>query len=346
MMSCPFRLAPFLAAALAVAAHAQDTVCRPDVSAPLEKEARNDMSARQYVLAARRFEEAFDACPENRSILLELAQAQVSGRQFDKAIGAAERYLASDAGSVEARVILANAYLMAQRPKDALAEAERILRDHPDQAAALKIGGNAAYLSGEFEKARDTLIRLLDRHPADEDGAYMLGRIYYQEGYFDLATGQFDRVLKINPGSYKALDNLGLCYQALGDDEKAMRYFLTAIKLVEKDHPEYEWPYTNVADLFLKNGDAQRAFDAAAKASNRNPMSARSFYIGAKALEQLGKTELSLNWLQRSVAIDAASSEAWYMLSRVYRQLHQNDKADEALQKFRELKAKEPAKRR
>jgi tetratricopeptide (TPR) repeat protein len=301
-----------LAVALGIAAQAQDSLCRPSESASLEKEARDAMSTREYPLAARRFQDAFDACPQRESILLGLAQAQVLGREFDKAIGTAER----------------------------------VLRDHPEQAAALKIKGNAAYLLGDFDKAKDTFVTLLDRHPADEEGAYMLGRIYYQEGYLDLAIGQFDRVLKINPGSYKALDNLGLCYQAMGDDDRAMRYFLTAIKLVEKDHPEYEWPYTNVADLLLKNGDPQRAFDAAAKASNRNPMSGRSFYIGAKALEQLGKTELSLNWLQRAVAVDAASSESWYMLWRVYRKLQQNDKAEEALQKFRELKAKEPARRR
>ena len=70
-------------------------------------------------------------------------------------------------------------------------------------------------------------------------------------------------------------------------------------------------------------------------------MSARSFYIGAKALNQLGKTELALNWLQRAVSLNAASSESWYLLGRVYRKLQQNDKAEEAQQKFRELKAKE-----
>jgi len=341
-----FGLVLFSAVPLAIAAQLADSLCRPSVSASLEKEARDAMTTREYHLAEQRFEEAFDACPENRPILLGLAQAQVSGREFDKAIGTAERYLASDRRSAEGRVILANAYLMAQRPKEALAEAERVLRDHPEQAEALKIRGNAAYVLGDTGKARETFIRLLDRHPADEDGAYMLGRIYYQGGYLDLAIGQFNRVLKINPGSYKALDNLGLCYQGLGDDDRAMRYFLTAIKLVEKDHPEYEWPYTNAADLLLRNGDAQRAFDAAAKATNRNPMSARGFYIGAKALEQLGKTELSLNWLQRAVAVDATSSEAWYKLSTLYRRLQQNDKAEEALRKFRELKAKEPANRK
>src|ERR1041384_244216 len=261
----------------------------------LEAEGRSAMQSRDYQGAARHFSEALGACPTNGSLRIDLAQA----------------------------------YLMSQQIKDALAETEIILRAQPDEVTALKIRGNAAYLLGDLAIAKDTFIRLLDRHPSDQEGAYMLGRIYYQEGNIDLAIGQFERVRKMNPTHYKALDNLGLCYQAQGDDENAKRYYLAAIKLVEKDHPDYEWPYTNLADLLLKSGDAQRAYDAASKAANRNPQSARSFYIGAKALDQLGKTELASNWLQRSVALNPASSESWYLLARVYRKLQKNDRSEE-----------------
>jgi tetratricopeptide (TPR) repeat protein len=236
--------------------------------------------------------------------------------------------------------------VMSLRLKEALAEADAILRDHPSESAALKLRGNAAYLLGDFETAKESFIRLLDRSPKDEDVAYMLGRIYYQEGYIDLAMGQFERILKRNPGSYKALDNLGLCHEAQGDFEGATRHFLSAIKLVEKDHPEYEWPYTNLADLLVKTGDPRRGFDAASKAVNRNPMSARGFYIGAKALNQLGKTDLALNWLERAANLNPTSSETWYLLGIVYRKLQQNEKAEEAVRKFRDLKAREPGRPR
>ena len=274
----------------AMAVQAQDRPCNRGSSDLLESEGLSAMRARDYPLAQSRFTEAFDACPENPSILLELAQAQVSGRNFDGAIRTSKQYLASNPSSTSGRLALANAYLMALRLKEALAEADSILRDHPLDSAALKIKANAAYLSNDVETAKATFIRLLDRYPDDEDVAYMLGRIYYQEGFIDLAMGQFQRILKRNPSSYKALDNLGLCDEAQGNYDAAMRHYLAAIKLVEKDHPEYEWPYTNLADLLLKTGDPQRAFDAASKAANRNPMSARSFYVGAKALNQLGKT--------------------------------------------------------
>ena len=331
---------------LAMAAQAQDAGCDLVKSAVRQEEARNAMSVGRFTQAAKLLDEAITACPGQRSILLGLAEARVAAREFDAAIRAAVQYLQGDPDSVAGRELLASAYLMDRRPKEALAEAGRILELRPGDAPALKIKGNAAYLLGDTGKAIDTFIRLLDLHPADGDGAYMLGRIYYQEGRIDLAIGQFERALKISPGSYKAIDNLGLCYAGTGDDEKAMRYFLSAIKLVQKDHPEYEWPYINLADLLLKKNEPRRAFDAASMAVKRNPMSARAFYIGAKALENLEKAEQSLNWAQRAAALEPGYSDVWYLLARLYRELGQEAKAEEARERFLAAKAKEPAKRR
>jgi protein O-GlcNAc transferase len=173
----------------------------------------------------------------------------------------------------------------------------------------------------------------------------MLGRIYYQQGHIDAAMGQFERVLRLDPKAYRAWDNLGLCWEAAGDEEKAMAHFVQAIKLVEKDHPEYDWVYANLAELLLKRNDAERAFGAASKAADRNPLSARNFLIGAKALEKLGKKELSLNWLLRAAALDPEHAETQYRLARVYRSLGQQEKADEAQQRFVALRAAHPERR-
>jgi len=128
-------------------------------------------------------------------------------------------------------------------------------------------------------------------------------------------------VLRINPKSYRAFDNLGLCYESLGDSETATRYFLTAIKLVENDAPDYDWVYANLANLLLEKGDAEKAFAAASKAADRNPYSARDFYLGGKALAALGKNDLSANWLERSASLDPKYPEPLYLLARVYTQL-------------------------
>ena len=116
--------------------------------------------------------------------------------------------------------------------------------------------------------------------------------------------------------------------------------------MVETDHPEYDWPYGNLADLLLENDDFERAFAAASKAADRNPYAARNFYLGGKALCKMQKVDLCVNWLERSVSLDANYPEPLYLLARVYGQLGQEQKAKQALEKFREVKAKAPTVRR
>ena len=198
----------------------------------------------------------------------------------------------------------------------------------------------------DMEAAAKTLVGLLDQRPDDEEAAYMLGRIYYQDGRIDHAMGVFQRALKLNPKSYKAYDNLGLCYEARGEKDLAIRHYLTAIKLVEKDHPDYDLAYANLANLLLDSGDAEKAYGAAAKAAERNPTSARNFYLGGKALTSLNKTDLALNWLERSASLDSSYPEPLYLLARLYSQLGQAEKAKETMARFQEVKTKKPRERR
>ena len=315
-------------------------------STELEESGRQALGNKQYAAAANAFQQAFDACPAQHTALLALSEANTYRREFGLAIEAGRRYLELEPDSVPGRLALANAYFMAQRLPEALEQAEAALKTEPAQPTALKLKGNIDYLSGRLDSALNSFVLLLDRHPQDPEAAYMLGRIYYQEGRIDYAIGQFQRVLKIDPASYKAYDNLGLCYQANGDTETAIRYFLASIKLVEKDHPDYDWAYANLADLLVEKGDAEKAFSAASKAADRNPYSARNFYLGAKALWKLGKTELCLNWLQRSVSLDPNYPEPQYLLARVYTQLGQDAEAKAALERFRALKASAPRQRK
>ena len=304
------------------------------------------MEKKHFAEAAKSFQEAFDACPTQHSILLQLAEANLRRREFERAIEEGNQFLKLEPGSITGELALANAYFMAQRLPESLQKVDDVLKLQPAEPTALKLRGNIEYLSGQPDKALKTFVALLDSRPEDEEGAYMLGRIYYQEGRMEQASGQFQRVLRINPKSYKAFDNLGLCYEALGDNETATRYFLTSIKLAEEGAADYDWAYANLANLLLEKGDAERAFAAASKAADRNPYSARNFYLGGKALAQLGKHELSVNWLERSAALDAKYPEPLYLLAKEYRQLGQEDKAKAALEKFRTVKAAAPRERK
>jgi predicted Zn-dependent protease len=81
-------------------------------------------------------------------------------------------------------------------------------------------------------------------------------------------------------------------------------------------------------------------------AANRNPQSARDFYLGGKALWKLGKPALSLNWLERSSSLDPKYPEPLYLLARIYHQLGQEQKSEQARKRFSELQAYASTKRR
>ncbi|HUJ22285.1 MAG TPA: tetratricopeptide repeat protein [Bryobacteraceae bacterium] len=333
-------LAP-LAFFFQAAPQAADGPCDLARSASLREKARSALQGHQYDQAAQEFQEALHACPRQHAILLEVSEAQTHRRDFAEAIRAAQEFLALEPNSLSGSLVLGNAYFMAGRFAEARGVAERVLEREPGHATALKLKGNIQFVTGETARAKDTFMSLLDQHPDDAEAAYMLGRIYYQEGRVEYAMGQFQRALKLDPLSYKAYDNLGLCYEARGETDMALRHFLTAIKLVDQDHPDYDWVYANLANLLLETGDAKQAFAAASKAADRNPNSARNFYIGGKALCKLEKTDLCVNWLERSTALDPNYPEPLYLLAKAYGQLGQKQKAKETFEKFRQVKAKE-----
>ncbi|HET8548275.1 MAG TPA: tetratricopeptide repeat protein [Bryobacteraceae bacterium] len=318
--------------------------CDADLSAALAARARAGVT--KHDAAVTLFRQALEACPQNDSLGLEISRALAAQRRFDEAIATAQEYVRRHPDAVPGLLILANALFMAQRWEECSPVLERALKLEPENAAALLLRANNDYLLGDTAKSEQILLRLLDRNPADIEAAYTLGRIYYMDNRPDFALGQFQRVVKLDPKHYKAWDNLGLCYDATGNSEMAIRHFLTAIRLVETEHPDYDWPYANLAELLLRQNRPAEAHQAALKAAERNPRSARNFYLGGQALIKLDRQREALPLLERAVTLDAAYPEPLYTLGQLYLRLGDKEKATTTLQRFREVKERAPKKRR
>ncbi len=320
--------------------------CNEERSGQLAGRARSALSGGDPAMAAGLFRQAYEACPSNRVLLLEVARALTSQRKFDQAIETANEFLTAEPGSIPGLLVLANALFMDQQWEKCREVLDKVLAVEPDNPTALLLEGNNEYILGNTGEAEKALQRLLARRPEDVDAAYMLGRIYYMDNRAEYAMGMFQRVLRLDPKHYKAWDNLGLCYDAVGDPEMAIRHFLTAIKLVEKDHPEYEWPYANLADLLLRQNRYEEAYRAATQAAKRNPYRARNFFLGGKALIKLGRMKDARKWLERAVALDPDFPDSLYALGQLYIKLGDKQKGIETLKRFREAKRKTPAQRR
>ncbi len=274
--------------------------------------ARRAYDERRYDAAAQDFARAVTVCGPGAPLFLALAQAQ----------------------------------LLARHPADALASLDRIQTDKPEYVPALKVKAKALYLLARDGDAEDTLKRALARAPEDAEIPYSLGRIYYQQSRHAEAAEMFRRATAIDARDYKAWDNLGLATEALGDVAQAQQHYLKAISLVYKDHPEYDVVYANFADLLIKLGNFQRAFDLAAEAAQRNPGEPRNFFLSGKALVQAGRSDLSVRWFEQAIKLDADYPEPHYLLSQAFRKLGRVEDADRELKSFQAATARAPKERR
>lgn len=224
-------------------------------------------------------------------------------------------------------------------------EFEQALSVCEDRGPLLRSLAQVQYLLGEEIQAEQHLLRAIGINPKDSEARYALGRIYYQQSRYPEAVEQLSKVTEIDPANHKAWDNLGLCYDALQQDADALRAFFRALDLVKDRHPGYDWAYANLADFFLRRNEHEKAFQLAAEAAQRNPASARNFFLTGKALSKLGKEDLSLRWLEQAVKLDPEYTEALYLLAQTYRKLGRAEEANKTLSQFREA-GKNPRPRR
>lgn len=285
---------------------------------------------------------AGQGCQEEQA----LARQAYEERRYDQA---AEHFLrATKACGPTAPLLLAlgQAQLLARKPGDALATLERIQIEDADYVPSLRVKARALYLLHRDAEAEQALRRAAAAAPSDAETPYNLGRIYYQQGRHAEAADAFRRATELDPRAYRAWDNLGLVSEALGDVARAQKHYLKAIALVYKDHPEYDVVYANFADLLIRLGDFQRAFDLAVEAAQRNRDEPRNFFLAGKALVQLGRSDLSVRWFEQAVALNADYPEPQYLLSQAYRTLGRPADAERALKAFQAASARAPRERR
>ena len=277
-----------------------------------QERGRRAYEERRYEDASKQFAAAVTSCGATAPLLLALGQAQ----------------------------------LLAQQPADALTSLDRIPEHDPEYVQALKVRAKALYLLARDPEAEAALKRAAARAPADAEIPYDLGRMYYQRGKHAEAALSLRRAIALDPGAYKAWDSLGLAVEALGDVAQAQKHYLRSIAIVHKDHPHYDVVYANFADLSIKLGDYQRAFDLAAEAAQRNPNEPRNLYLAGKALVQLGRSDLGVRWLQQAVVLNPDYPEPHYLLSQAYRRLGRPADAEAALKAFEAASARAPKVRR
>jgi tetratricopeptide (TPR) repeat protein len=185
--------------------------------------------------------------------------------------------------------------------------------------------------------ARPELERLASSEPENATYQYWLGRLDYDAGQYSAAIRRFDQVVARDAGFVRAYDNLGLCYEALNQQEKAIEHYRTAIDLNRLAPSKSPWPPLNLAILLRTRGEAKEAETLLREAVSYDDGLAQGHYQLGVLLEQETRLDDALSELTRAVDRDSEYAEPHYALARIYRRQGRAAEASAALATFQKL---------
>lgn len=234
--------------------------------------------------------------------------------------------------------VLGSVFLIERKPLNAAialkkAEALRPLDNRTRFALVL------AYISlRQGDWARPELERLAASEPSSAIYQYWLGRLDYDAGQYSSAVKRFEQVVARDPGFVRAYDNLGLCYEALNQQEQALPQFRKAVELNRRAPSKSPWPALNLAVLLRNRGETKEAETLLREAVGYDDGLAQGHYQLGILLEQDNRLADAASELTRATDRDPAYAEPHYALARIYRRLGRGSEAGAALATFQKLR--------
>jgi tetratricopeptide (TPR) repeat protein len=240
-------------------------------------------------------------------------------------------------GSPALLQVLGSVFLIERKPLNAaiaIKKAEALAPLNTRSRFALVL----AYISlkrGDW--ARPELERLAASEASNAIYLYWLGRLDYDAGRYDAAIKQFEAVVARDPDFVRAYDNLGLCYEALNQQEQALVQYRKALDLNRRAPAKSPWPALNLGILLRSRGETKEAEALVREAVRYDGGLAQAHYQLGVLLEQQGRLDDAVSELTRAVERDAAYAEPHYALARIYRRLGRASEARAALSAFQRL---------
>jgi tetratricopeptide (TPR) repeat protein len=173
------------------------------------------------------------------------------------------------------------------------------------------------------------LRRAAELDPNQAQIRYFLGRVLYSTGVYSEARDEFLACLRIQPGYRKALENLGLCYEALQDDSKAAQAYVDAIESEKtQPGPQHGEPYAFYGAMLAKSGQIDKALAVLEEAIVASPRSFVANYHLGRVLLSSNQLEKAERFLGTAAELEPKFSRTYYLLGTLCQR--QNRQADAA----------------
>jgi tetratricopeptide (TPR) repeat protein len=193
--------------------------------------------------------------------------------------------------------------------------------------------------------ARAEMEKLSASQPKNALYLYWLARLDYDAQNYNAAIEKLRRVVELDPQMMRAWDNLGLCYDYLGQFDEAVRNYRRAVELNRRQPQPSPWPHLNLAVTLISMNNLTEAESQLRLALRYDSKLPQSHYQLGLALEKQNRSAEAIASLLQAATLDPTFPEPHYTLGRLYQKQGETAKAKESFAQFQRLKeAKRQAK--
>lgn len=316
-----------------------------DLSNPLDPEAEQHYlralqlrAAGDDARAEKEFRDAVNNTPTEEKYVRSLTLFYISRSRYDEAIGVIGDHV-KRCGVTALGYELEAELLFQQRLYDpALEAALASLKLYNDSARMHQLLALIHIAKQKDAAAVVELRKAVELDPNHAGIRYLFGRVLYSTGDYVEARDQFLACLKIQPDYRKALENLGLCYEALQDYSKATQAYHDAIALEESQKgPKHAEPYAFYGAMLAKAGESERALSVLREGVVVSPRSFVANYHLGRLLLTLGNNAEAEKFLLTAADLDPKFSRTYYLLGNLRQKQNRRAEAERYWVLFKDL---------
>jgi|GEM_PF-2505696 len=195
---------------------------------------------------------------------------------------------------------------------------------------------------GNLDSARIVLEKAVELDSTNAEAHYRLGMVYQHTMRPLQAEESYRRAIAHDSLLTAAHFNLGQLYGQTERYEQAHRHFATVIR-VDTSAQLRSLTYYCIGMTYGIQGDAVRAAEAYAKATEIDSLFARAYVGEGQELVRQGRYEEAIPVLRRALAIDSSLTMAYNLRATSYRMLDRMDEAVAAEEARQRALAREKA---
>lgn len=175
----------------------------------------------------------------------------------------------------------------------------------------------------DFEQAKSILKNITEVDDKNIEALKLLGLCNTNLGLFSEGKKCFETVVKYKNDDATSWFYLANCYDQLNDFLHAKPAYLEVIKLREN----YLDAYKNLGALYIKNGEAPKAFELAKTAMEITQDDYLIYYLAGTALLAMKDYKNSITHFEKAVELNPRHSQLYNNLGTAYLTLGQYEKA-------------------